>query len=222
MGDPRKSRRKYDKPLMPWEDTRLKEERIIVDEYGLKNKKELWKFSTMLRKIKEQAKNLIATQDEQAKKEEKQLIEKLFNLNLVKKDAKIDEILGLNLRKLLDRRLQTQVLKRNLARTIKQARQFIVHRHIHIGDQIVNVPSYMVTKDEENTVSFNPLSTLSKDDHPERTIRKKEKGREIKPIRPTEKSEKPKEVKVEKVKEVEKPKEIPKKEPEKKKEGSKK
>lgn len=206
MGDPRKPKKKYDKPLMPWEDIRLKEERILVDEYGLKNKKELWKFSTMLKKIKEQAKGLIVTQSEQAKKEEKQLIDKLVKLNLVKKDAKIDDILGLNLKKLLDRRLQTQVLKKNLARTIKQARQFIVHEHIKIGDHTVNVPSYLVIRDEENKICLNPLSTLSKDDHPERNIKKKEKGKAIKPIKPSEKSEKPKEVKIEKPKE-EKPKE---------------
>lgn len=189
MGDPRKQKKKYDKPLMPWEDVRLKEERILFDEYGLKNKKELWKFSSMLRKIKEQAKGLIAAEDEQAKKEEKQLINKLAKLNLVNKDAKIDDILGLNIRKLLERRLQTQVLKRNLARTVKQARQFIVHRHIMIGDHIVNAPSYLVTKDEESKVSFNALSTLSKEDHPERSIKKEkpipkaaEKPAEIKKI----------------------------------------
>ncbi len=198
MGDPRRPKKKYDKPLMPWEDIRLKEERILVNEYGLKNKKELWKFSTMLRKIKEQAKGLIVTQSEQAKKEEKQLIDRLVKLNLVKKDAKIDDILGLNLKKLLDRRLQTFVLKKNLARTTKQARQFIVHRHIMIGDHIVNVPSYLITGDEENKICYNPISAISKDDHPERNIKKKEKGMEIKPIKPKEKSEKPQEVKVEK------------------------
>jgi small subunit ribosomal protein S4 len=39
-----------------------------------------------------------------------------------------------------------------LAKTIYHARQLIVHRHIAIGDQIVNVPGYLVKKEEEGKI----------------------------------------------------------------------
>jgi small subunit ribosomal protein S4 len=175
MGDPRKHRRKYDTPQHPWEGKRIEEERVILNQYGLKNKAEIWKVSTALRKIKQQARQLIAADNEQAKKEEKQLIEKLVSLNLVSKDAKIDEILSVNLEKMLDRRLQTQVFLKGLARSPKQARQFITHKHIMVGDSIVNKPSYLVRKSEENSIAFSGVSVLSKPDHPERDVDKKEK-----------------------------------------------
>lgn len=194
MGDPRKHRKKYDSPQHPWQGKRIEEEKSLKQEYGLKNKKEIWKASTLLRRIKEQARRLISAETEQAKKEEKQLIEKLVKLNLVGDKAEVDDVLGVDFKKLLDRRLQSLVFKKGLAKSINQARQFITHKHIMIGDHVVNIPSYLVKKDEENKITFNPLSNLSKIDHPERVVvEQKKKSREIKPLKkPVEKVEKPK------------------------------
>lgn len=179
MGDPIRLKKKYSTPQHPWESRRIGEEGIIRKEYGLKSKKEIWKAATALRRIKEQVRKLISLENEQAKKEEKQLIEKLVRLNLISKGAKIDDILGIDIKKLLDRRLQTQVFKKGLSKSVKQARQFIVHKHIMIGDKIVNKPSYLVDKDDEAKISFNPLSGLSKIDHPERFSEKKEEVKEV-------------------------------------------
>ena len=115
---------------------------------------------------------------------------------MVGKDAKVDDVLGIDFKSLLDRRLQTHVFKKGLARSIIQARHFITHKHIMIGDHIVNIPSYLVKKDEENKICFNPLSNLSKVDHPERIVEKKEKSKVVKPLRKkVEKVEKPKKAK---------------------------
>ncbi len=140
MGDPKRHRKKYDTPQHPWEGKRIAEEKILKEEYGLKNKKEIWKPSTLLRKIKEQARKLISAEGKQAKKEEEQLIKKLAKLNLITEKAKVDDILGIDFQRLLDRRLQTQVFKKGLAKSIKQARQFVTHKHIFVGGHIVNIP----------------------------------------------------------------------------------
>lgn len=193
MGDPKKLKKKYNTPLHPWEAKRLEEEKKLIEEYGLKKKREIWKATSALRRMKEQAKKLIAADTEQAKKEEKQLIVKLAGLNLLGKDAKIDDVLGIDVRSLLDRRLQSLVFKKGLARGVKQARQFITHKHIMIGDNIVNKPSYLVRKSEEGGISFNPVSSLSRSDHPEREVEKKERGKIIKVLKKkTDKVEKPK------------------------------
>ena len=207
MGDPRRLKKKYSTPQHPWEAKRIEQEYKIRKEYGLKNKKDIWKTSTILRKIKQQTRKLISQENEQARKEEKQLIEKLIGLNLINEGAKIEDVLGIDLKKLLERRLQTQVLKRGLARSTRQARQFITHKHIMIGDEIVNKPSYLVTNKEEAKIGFNSLSVLSKSDHPERDLegKKKAKSRIVKPLKkPVEKFEKPKKKEIkEKPKKVE-------------------
>ena len=51
---------------------------------------------------------------------------------------------GENLVELLEMRLDALVLRAGFARTITQARQFVVHRHIMVDGQIVDRPSFRV------------------------------------------------------------------------------
>jgi len=179
MGDPKKQRKKYQTPSHPWQGARIEEERVILMEYGLKNKKELWKMSSMLRDFADRAKHLVAAKGKQADTEKKQLIAKLQMVGLVKESASLDDVMALELRNLLDRRLQTKVYMKNLARTIKQARQFITHGHIKVGDNAITTPSYIVTVDDEPLIKFSEVSSLSDLEHPERAILpKKEKKKE--------------------------------------------
>jgi small subunit ribosomal protein S4 len=46
---------------------------------------------------------------------------------------------------------------------MKQARQFIVHGHISLNGRKINVPSYMVLKAEEETISYYIGSPITKD-----------------------------------------------------------
>ena len=78
------------------------------------------------------------------------------------------DVLALKVEQQLDRRLQTQVLRKGLARTPKQARQFITHGHIAIGGQRVTVPGYRVTREEEPEIGYYEVSPLTNEVHPER------------------------------------------------------
>lgn len=53
-------------------------------------------------------------------------------------------VAGDNLVELLEQRLDALVLRSGLARSISQARQFVVHRHILVDGQIVDRPSFRV------------------------------------------------------------------------------
>lgn len=168
MGDPKRRRKKYSKPSHPWNKERIDEERILKKEYGLNKKNEIWKSASMLRKFKNQAKRLTTLSTKQAEIEKEQLIKKLTNLGLLEKGAGLENVLGIELKDILERRLQTLVLRKKLARTAHQARQFITHRHIAVADKVIEVPSYVVSVEEEKNISFRPTSGLSKEDHPER------------------------------------------------------
>lgn len=181
MGDPKKPKAKFSKPSHPWQATRLEQEKKLVRDYGLKSKKEVWKAFSFLKQIKAQAKKLIASTTEQTKKEEKQLLEKLARLNILQKGAKIEDILDIDVEAILKRRLQTIVFQKGFARTPIQARQFIVHGHIAVNENKVNVPSYMVPVEEEGKILFVKKSKLSNDEHPERVVVRKEKSKIVKP-----------------------------------------
>ena len=152
----KKQKKKFEKPLRPWDKTRIEEERKIVQTYGLRRKREIWRTESILRNYRRIARNLAAKRD---KEKEKILLDKLFRMGLISKDANLDDVLALTIEKLLDRRLQTLVFKKGLASTPKQARQFIIHGHIALDGRRVKWPSTIVLITEENKISLYEKST---------------------------------------------------------------
>ncbi|MCC7574608.1 30S ribosomal protein S4 [Candidatus Woesearchaeota archaeon] len=206
MGDPRRMKNKYSTPIHPWEKLRLEAEKPLMKEYGLVNKKELWKVSSKLKNFKDNAKKLVASKSEQAIAEKKQMVDRMKSYGLITSDV-LDEILGLDIQQLLDRRLQTVVFKKGLARTIKQARQMITHRHIAVNGIKITAPGYLVKVSEEASVIFMPSSSFSDESHPERAVaveepvKVKEVVKESKKV-PAESSDAKEELKEELAKEV--------------------
>ncbi|MBR9704001.1 30S ribosomal protein S4 [Candidatus Pacearchaeota archaeon] len=155
--------KKYSKPRKLFDKTRIEEENILKERYGLKNKKEIWKADASIARIRNQAKKLITADEEDKKK----FVEKLQKQGLGVES--IADSLGLNKEDYLKRRLQTIVHVKKLVNTPKQARQLISHKHVSIGDQVVSIPSYKVSLEEEPDVRIN-ISIKLKDE-------KKEKGK---------------------------------------------
>jgi len=177
MGDPKHPKKKYAKPAHPWQGARIKEERTLMKEYGLKNKKELWKMGTILKNIKTQAKSLISRTDAEAQKEKELFLKRLARLGITNTiDVKLEDILGMSVRDVLDRRLQSMFMRKGMAKSTKQARQFIKHRHVQIKGKTVDIPSYLVLAEEESAISFSPRSALDSLEHPERQAKKQHKA----------------------------------------------
>ena len=159
MGDPRKSRKKWERPGHPWIKSRLEEEMRLIGEYGLRNKRELWRAQTFLRNIRRRAKMLLALPEEVRRAEERSLVNKLYKLGLLgSASATLDDILNLTVRDILERRLQTIVFRKGFATTIHHARQLIAHGHIAINGHRVTSPGHLVSRDEEDNIGFYYLS----------------------------------------------------------------
>jgi small subunit ribosomal protein S4 len=173
MGDPKKLRKKYTTPTHPWQRARMEEESAYKKEYGVKNKKKIWILTSNLKNFSTQTKKLIATKSMQAEKEKQQLLKKLFDLSLLEANAKLEDVLSIKEKDLFERTLQTLIFRKGMARSIKQARQFIVHQHIMVNGRIINSPSYLVSREEEKTIEFSPTSTLASAEHPERAAPEK-------------------------------------------------
>jgi small subunit ribosomal protein S4 len=170
MGDPKLQKKKYAKPAHPWQKERILDEVEILKGYGLKNKREIWKAHSLARTFARQAKKLIAATGAQAELEQQQLFERLSKLGIVGEHPTLDDVLGIDMKHILERRLQTIVYKKKLARSVKQSRQFIVHERILIGNKKIKAPSYLVSREEEALVCFDPSSTISNPEHAERAI----------------------------------------------------
>jgi len=168
MGDPKKAKKKYSTPSHPWRRNEIEENKTLKQEYGLKNRKEILIAISFLKKYKDIAKTLIADKTAQGEKEKLQMMEKLQRYGLLPSGAGLDDVLSIQLKDILARRIQSVAVRKGLARTMNQARQFIVHRHLVIGQKEITSPSYLLTTAEEALLGFKTKSTLSKEDHPER------------------------------------------------------
>ncbi|AKG38029.1 MAG: 30S ribosomal protein S4 [Infirmifilum sp.] len=163
MGDPKKSRRKWQGPGHPWRKDVLEEEMRLLGEYGLRNKRELWIAESLLRDIRARARRLLALPEEERLPLEKPLVSRLYKLGILPSEqSTLDEILSLTVRQILERRLQTIVYRKGLASSMYHARQLITHGHIAIGGRRVNSPGYLVQRHEEDLVGYYPLSPLVK------------------------------------------------------------
>jgi small subunit ribosomal protein S4 len=182
MGDPRRSTQKYSTPLKRWDKARIDIENKLVIEYGLKNKKEIWKANFLVHYLIGRVKNLSREKNSDAEGATSKLLGSIKARGFLPQDAKLEAVLALNNRNILDRRLQSIVYKRGLANSVKQARQLITHRHITIAGRVVNIPSYLVPLEEEHKIEFKVHSPFAQTDHPER-------------VAMTKKSESPKKVK---------------------------
>jgi small subunit ribosomal protein S4 len=169
VGDPKFLRRMYETPKHPWEAARMEEEGKLLQKYGLKNKRELWKAQSTLRGIRRQARELQArlrTGASQAKQETDQLLGRLIRLGVLPVGTPtIDDVLALTTEDLLKRRFEWIVFTRGLAPTPFGARQWVVHGHFAIGDHRVTRPGYLVASAEESQIAYAPGSPLSNDDH---------------------------------------------------------
>merc|ERR1719290_414259 len=142
----------YTTPRRPFEKARLDQELKLIGEYGLRNKREVWRVKYSLAKIRSAARDLLTLEEKDGRRlfEGNALLRRLVRIGVLDEGKmKLDYVLGLRLEDFLERRLQTQVFKLGLAKSIHHARVLIRQRHIKVRKQVVNIPSYVVRLDSQ-------------------------------------------------------------------------
>jgi small subunit ribosomal protein S9e len=112
----------------------------------------------LLSKVRKAARNLLTldTKDPKRLFETPPLIRRLKRYGvLTEEENSLDDILKLTTQIFMERRLQTKVFKLNLAKSIHHARVLIRQRHIRVGKQVVNVPSFLVRTDSEKHIDLS-------------------------------------------------------------------
>lgn len=152
MGSPKRIRKKYETPSMMWDSARIQREHDLKNKYGLKNLRELWLLNSELRRIKQNVRSVLSGRSSEATG--KDIIARLSRYGIVKSDATPDDLLVVGVEALLERRLQTVVLRKGLAKTSRQARQLIAHGIISINGKRVTSPGHLVLSSEETGIAY--------------------------------------------------------------------
>merc|ERR1711959_626806 len=150
----KRPRRSYDKERL---DAELK----LIGTYGLKNKREIWRVGLVLSKVRAVARQLLTLEkrDPQRIFEGQALMRRMIRYGILEEDKqRLDYVLELKIENFMERRLQTLVFKRGLAKSIHHAPVLIRQKHIRVGRQIVDIPSFMVRVESQPHIEFSLTS----------------------------------------------------------------
>lgn len=139
--------KKFVRPKKAYEKARMEGENKLIEKYGLKNKREIWKMLAKVNYFRRRAKSLAKSSYEEQESFFKKLQEKGLKV------SSIADVLALTIDDLINRRLQTIVFSKGMANTMLHARQMIVHKKILVNGNALNIPSYIVSVSEEESIS---------------------------------------------------------------------
>ncbi len=157
-----RKRNKYSRPKKSFEIARIKEENALLKKYALKSKIEVWKNLAKVDYFRKRAKALAKSSVE----EQNVLFDKLRALGL--NTNTITDVLALKIEDILERRLPTVVFKKGLAKSTQEARQMVAHKRIMINKKVINIPSYLVSLVEENSITLKKKIKSEKTEAPKK------------------------------------------------------
>jgi len=166
LGDPKKKHKLYSTPKRPWDFANLEAELKLVGAYGLRNKRELWRHKTELSTLRRRAREMVSMGVTEREQLEAELIGRLHKRGLIPEMGNLDDILSLNVQDLMERRLQTVLFRKGMAKSLFQSRQLIAHGHISIAGRKMKAPSYMVTRIDEGSLDYAEASPFVIKTHP--------------------------------------------------------
>merc|ERR1712166_361786 len=148
-------------PRRAYDKERLDSELKMIGTYGLKNKREIWRNGLILSKVRAVARNLLTMDEKDPRRifEGQALMRRMIRYGILEEDKqRLDYVLALKFEDFMERRLQTLVFKRGLARSVHHARVLIRQKHIRVGRQIVDIPSFMVRVESQPHIEFSETS----------------------------------------------------------------
>eukprot|EP00915_Cephaloidophora_sp_WS-2016_P008323 GHVH01011478.1.p1 GENE.GHVH01011478.1~~GHVH01011478.1.p1 ORF type:complete len:188 (+),score=23.12 GHVH01011478.1:39-602(+) len=163
-------------PARRYDKERMEHELKLVGEFGLRNKREVYRINYALAKVRSAARHLLTLREEDPQRafNGAALLRRLTRYGLLTDgEDSLEFCLGLTPRHFLSRRLQTLVWRLNIAKSAHDARCLIVQKHIGVNKQLVNRPGFMVRTLSEGLIDYDINSPFAPNGKPGRVAKKK-------------------------------------------------
>eukprot|EP00656_Telonema_subtile_P013777 TRINITY_DN16_c0_g1_i3.p1 TRINITY_DN16_c0_g1~~TRINITY_DN16_c0_g1_i3.p1 ORF type:complete len:162 (-),score=20.94 TRINITY_DN16_c0_g1_i3:217-702(-) len=130
---------------------------MLTASFVHKNRREIWRLTLFLSRVRAVPRQLLPRGERAPRRifQGQALMRRMIRYGVLEEDRqRLDYVLALKVENFMERRLQTIVFKRGLARSVHHARVLIRQKHIRVGRQIVDIPSFMVRVESQPHIEF--------------------------------------------------------------------
>lgn len=142
----------------------------------------MWRAKTVVSKLRNYARELLTLDEKDPRRlfDGAGILRRLTRLGILDETRQnLDFVLSISTENFLDRRLQTLVYRAGLAYSIHHARILIRGRHIRVGKQVVDIPSFLVRTDAQKHIGLVANSAYAGGPHgrtKRRNLKRKAEG----------------------------------------------
>ncbi|KAG0222931.1 Small subunit (SSU) processome component [Actinomortierella wolfii] len=150
--------------FLQWKSTENVREIKVMRRYHIQKREDYIKYNKLCGSIKSLANkiSLLPPQDPFRAKQEKELIDKLYNMGIITADKQFSQIDKITVSAFCRRRLPIVLCRLKMAETVKEAVTFVEQGHIRVGPETVTDPAYLVTRSMEDFVTWVDTSKIKR------------------------------------------------------------
>ena len=150
--------------FLNWKKDPTLRESKLMRKYYIQKRDDLKKYNRVCGVIKQIVSKLMLLKpdDEYRVKKTRDLLERLYDLGLVKTKSSLKEIDEIGISKFCRRRLSVILFRNKYCESIKQAITYIEQGQIQLGTDVVYNPAVMVTRSMEDHISWVQKSKIQR------------------------------------------------------------
>lgn len=150
--------------FLDWKNEDNLREIKILRRYYVQNRDDLKvynKIAGLLKKLVAKLKALDKS-DEYRIKKTQDLLDKIYDVGLIKNKGSLLDIDGIGISSFCRRRLAYMLFKNKFCETIKEAITFIEQGQVRVGTQVITDPAFLVTRSLEDHISWTNASKIKR------------------------------------------------------------
>ncbi|RYG67665.1 hypothetical protein EON64_06965 [archaeon] len=147
-----------------WKEDQNLREAQVIRRYRLQDREDYTKYNKLVGLVTKLVAKLRDLKKEDPLREQisEQLVQKLFNLGLIKKTNSLESAERVTVSRLCQRRLPVVMVKVKMAQSLKEACTLIEQGHVRVGPHVVTDAAFIVTRTLEDYVTWVDSSRIKR------------------------------------------------------------